>query len=74
MNNCVTALALLAGIFLTHPAFAQEPYPKRTNIEMTVLFPAGSSADVTARLLSLGMSKQLAANVAMTIRCRLVQW
>jgi tripartite-type tricarboxylate transporter receptor subunit TctC len=43
---------------------AQElPFPQRNAIEMTVLFPAGSSADVTARLLADGMSKQLGANV-----------
>ena len=42
---------------------AQEaPYPKG-NIEMTVLFPAGSSADVTARLLAQGMARQLGVNV-----------
>lgn len=39
------------------------PYPKG-NIEMTVLFPAGSSADVTARLLAQGMARQLGVNVA----------
>ena len=39
-----------AAVLCTH-AHAQEiPYPKRTNVDMTVLFPAGSSADVTARL------------------------
>jgi tripartite-type tricarboxylate transporter receptor subunit TctC len=35
---------------------------------MTVLFPAGASADVTARLLSQGMSKQLGANVIVVNR------
>jgi len=44
-------------------ADAQEaPYPKG-NIEMTVLFPAGTSADVTARVLAQGMAKQLGVNV-----------
>jgi tripartite-type tricarboxylate transporter receptor subunit TctC len=39
---------------------AQEPqFPQKGPIEITVLFPAGSSADVTARLLADGMSKQL---------------
>ena len=42
---------------------AQEgPYPKG-NIEMTVLFPAGTSADVTARVLAQGMAKPLGVNV-----------
>ena len=50
----VLALALL---LLPAAASAQEPaYPKRGNVEMTVLFPAGSSADITARLLAQGMS------------------
>lgn len=45
------------------PARAQDvPFPKG-NIEMTVLFPAGTSADVTARALSAGMVKQLGVNV-----------
>src|SRR5262245_12685140 len=46
------------------PAFAQDvPFPKRGNVEITVLFPAGTSADVTARLLASGMAKPLGANV-----------
>jgi tripartite-type tricarboxylate transporter receptor subunit TctC len=45
-------------------ASAQEiPYPKRANVEITVLFPAGTSADITARLLAQGMAKNLGANV-----------
>jgi tripartite-type tricarboxylate transporter receptor subunit TctC len=50
-------------------ASAQEaPYPKRGNVEITVLFPAGSSADITARLLAQGMAKQLGANVVVVNR------
>jgi tripartite-type tricarboxylate transporter receptor subunit TctC len=48
-------LALMAGVSLL--ALAQD-FPARP-IEMTVLFPAGSSADVVARVLAEGMSKQL---------------
>src|SRR5262245_810740 len=48
-------LALARGA----PARAQEPFPQKGSIEITVLFPAGSSADVTARLLADGMSKNL---------------
>ncbi len=56
----VTAIiAMLAGSVLAQDA----AYPKRGNIEITVLFPAGSSADVTARLLAQGMGKQLGTNV-----------
>lgn len=47
---------------------AQEvPYPKG-NIELTVLFPAGTSADVTARLLAQGMAKALGVNVVIVNR------
>ena len=60
-------LLLLACLAL--PALAQEPpYPQRGNIEMTVNFPAGSSADVTARLLAEGMTKHLGANVIVVNR------
>lgn len=49
-----------AALFATEaaPIHAQE-FPQKGPIEITVLFPAGSSADVTARLLADGMSKQL---------------
>src|SRR5712664_2983219 len=57
------ARAVLASFLLitfTGSALAQEPpFPKRGPIEITVLFPAGSSADVAARLLADGMSKNL---------------
>ena len=43
-------------------ALAQEPpFPQRGPLEITVLFPAGSSADVTARLLADGMSRTSAS-------------
>jgi tripartite-type tricarboxylate transporter receptor subunit TctC len=50
------------------PAHAQEPFPQRGPIEITVLFPAGSSADVTARMLADGMSKQLGQRVLVVNR------
>jgi tripartite-type tricarboxylate transporter receptor subunit TctC len=51
------------------PAAAQEPpFPQKGNVEITVLFPAGSSADVTARLLAEGMAKHLGANVIVVNR------
>jgi tripartite-type tricarboxylate transporter receptor subunit TctC len=46
---------------------AQE-YPQRAPLEITVLFPAGTSADVTARLLADGMSKQLGQRVLVVNR------
>ena len=42
--------------------FAQN-FPAGKQIEMTVMFGAGSAADVTARTLAEGMSKELAAPV-----------
>jgi len=44
------------------------PYPQRGAVEMTVLFPAGSSADLTARLLAEGMARQLPGNVIVVNR------
>jgi tripartite-type tricarboxylate transporter receptor subunit TctC len=50
-------------------AFAQEPpYPQRGPVEITVLFPAGSSADVTARMLADGMSRHLRQKVLVVNR------
>jgi tripartite-type tricarboxylate transporter receptor subunit TctC len=51
---------LILGAFLATSVQAQEPqFPHKGPMEITVLFPAGTSADVTARLLADGMSKQL---------------
>jgi len=60
------AAALLAAL---PPARAQEPpFPQKGPIEITVLFPAGSSADVTARLLADGIAKNLGATVIVVDR------
>src|SRR3954454_1645236 len=58
-------LLLWAAMLAFAPlAAAQEaPFPGKGTIEITVLFPAGSSADVTARLLADGMARQLGTNV-----------
>src|SRR5258706_7623245 len=51
---------MFAGALLAAAVQAQEPsFPHKGLTEITVLFPAGTSADVTARLLADGMSKQL---------------
>src|SRR3979490_321453 len=53
---------------LAVPVQAQEtPFPQKAPIEITVLFPAGTSADVTARLLADGMSKQLGGAKALVV-------
>jgi tripartite-type tricarboxylate transporter receptor subunit TctC len=58
---------LLAGLALD--ATAQETaFPQRGPLEITVLFPAGSSADVTARMLADGMSRHLSQRVLVVNR------
>src|SRR5712675_1171288 len=55
---------IFTGALLAAAVQAQEAqFPHKGAVEITVLFPAGSSADVTARLLADGMSKQLGAKV-----------
>ena len=68
-NLKLSALLLTVWAAIVPSALAQEaPYPKRANIEMTVLFPAGTSADLTARLLAQGMVKHLGAQVMVVNR------
>lgn len=63
-----TLIAVL-GLLLVLPASAQEPpFPQKGNIEITVLFPAGSSADITARVLAEGMGRHLGVNVLVVNR------
>src|SRR4051794_38339642 len=59
----------LTLFFVVTAASAQEPaYPQRAPVEITVLFPAGSSADVTARMLADGMAKALGQRVLVVNR------
>lgn len=68
-TKLLTALCIAASLIQSGLALAQEPpFPHRGPIEITVLFPAGSSADVTARLLAEGMSRQLDAKVLVVNR------
>jgi len=61
--------AVTALIGLTTGASAQtNPFAHKPTIEITVLFPASSSADITARLLAEGVSKQLGTNVIVVNR------
>ena len=63
------ALGTLLLACFALPALAQEPaYPRRGNVEITVNFPAGSSADVSARVLAEGISKQLGQTVLVVNR------
>jgi tripartite-type tricarboxylate transporter receptor subunit TctC len=66
LDTLILACALLA--ICTSTVAQDVPFPKRGNIEMTVLFPGGTSADVTARLLSQGMAKHLGTNVVVVNR------
>ena len=65
-------MRIFGGVLLVLASFsagAQEtPFPGKGNIEITVLFPAGSSADITARVLGEGMAKNLGVNVLVVNR------
>jgi len=60
--------AVWALLAVAPAAPAQEPFPGKKPIEFVVLFPAGSSADVTARLLAEGMAKQLGTHIVVVNR------
>jgi tripartite-type tricarboxylate transporter receptor subunit TctC len=59
-------LSLFLALFVSS-VNAQE-FPHRNPLEITVLFPAGSSADVTARMLASGMEKALGQRVLVVNR------
>ena len=62
-------IVLLLCSLVAFSAWGQEPaFPQRGPLEITVLFPAGSSADVTARVLAEGMSRHLNQRVLVVNR------
>lgn len=61
-------LAILSGLGVVSAAQAQSAYPAARPIEFVVLFPAGTSADVTARVLAEGMSRQLGTQIVVVNR------
>jgi tripartite-type tricarboxylate transporter receptor subunit TctC len=61
-------LAAVALFAIAAAAPAQEAFPGKKPIEFIVLFPAGSSADVTARVLAEGIGKQLGAQIVVVNR------
>jgi tripartite-type tricarboxylate transporter receptor subunit TctC len=62
-------LFFICAAFVASSAQAQEaPFPQRGPLEITVLFPAGTSADVTARMLADGMTKHLNQRVLVVNR------
>ena len=60
--------ALLIFLLLFSIKTQAQEFPQRNPLEITVLFPAGSSADVTARMLAEGMSKALGQRVLVVNR------
>ena len=61
-------LAAAALFAIAQAASAQDAFPGKKPIEFVVLFPAGSSADVTARLLAEGMAKHLGTQIVVVNR------
>jgi tripartite-type tricarboxylate transporter receptor subunit TctC len=61
-------LALVLGFAALEAASQDAAFPQRGPVEITVLFPAGSSADVTARMLADGMSRHLGQRVLVVNR------
>jgi tripartite-type tricarboxylate transporter receptor subunit TctC len=58
---------VLSALLFSLTAQAQD-FPQRGPVEITCLFPAGSSADVTARMLAEGMSSSLGQRVLVVNR------
>jgi tripartite-type tricarboxylate transporter receptor subunit TctC len=61
-------LAILAGLAHVPAALAQDTFPGGRPIQFVVLFPAGTSADVTARVLAESMGRQLGTQVVVVNR------
>lgn len=66
-HGLLACIAVLIA-FVAPAAGAQDAFPGSKPIEMIVLFPAGTSADVTARVLAEGMSRQLNTNIVVVNR------
>jgi tripartite-type tricarboxylate transporter receptor subunit TctC len=64
----VRRLLALAALLVAGGVAAQDAFPSKKPIEFVVLFPAGTSADVTARVLAEGMGKHLGTNVVVVNR------
>lgn len=67
-RSVLRSLAAAALLVTVQAALAQQDFPGKKPIEFVVLFPAGSSADVTARVLAEGMGKYLGTNVVVVNR------
>jgi tripartite-type tricarboxylate transporter receptor subunit TctC len=68
LKTAVKTLLFLFALFTLNSQGQEPQFPHRAPIEITVLFPAGTSADVTARMLADGMAKQLGQRVLVVNR------
>ena len=68
MKSAVRTLLFFFALFGFDTQGQEPAFPHRGPIEITVLFPAGTSADVTARMLADGMSKHLGQRVLVVNR------
>src|ERR1700736_3244785 len=66
-SRFIDAAAALLLVAAAAPVLA-EPFPDRKPVEMTVMFGAGSAADVTARYLADGMATVLGVPVPVVNR------
>ncbi len=69
--SCAALRRFLAAVVLfaiASAAPAQEAFPGKKPVEFIVLFPAGSSADVTARVLAEGIGKHLGTQIVVVNR------
>lgn len=63
MTRFFRALGLFALAAAAAHSHAQDPFANKQPVEFVVIFPAGSSADVSARLLAEGMAQHLGTAV-----------
>ena len=68
MNQVVKMLLWVAALLTFNVQGQEAQFPHRAPIEITVLFPAGTSADVTARMIADGMAKHLGQRVLVVNR------
>jgi tripartite-type tricarboxylate transporter receptor subunit TctC len=70
MRTIAGAVGAVAGaaLMMVSAAIAQQQFPGGKPVEMTVMFGAGSAADVTARELAKGMEKALGVPVPVVNR------
>lgn len=69
MSAPLALVSMLLAALAAHPlALAQDSFPAARPIEFVVLFPAGTSADVTARVLADGISRQLGTQIVVVNR------